>query len=156
MQAATIYDIKKELNTLKPTQLTSLCLRLATYKKDNKELLTYLLFESENEARYIAGIKDEMESQLETINKTQIYFIKKGLRKILRYLDKCVRYSKNKETETELRIFFCQKINESNLPINRSKVLTNLYQGQIKKIKTALSKLHEDLQYDYGIQLEKL
>ncbi len=154
MQTATIYDIKKELNTLEPSRLVSLCLRLASYKKDNKELLTYLLFESENEARYISGIKNEIDSQLETVNETHVYFVKKKLRKTLRYLDKCIRYSKNKETETELRIYFCQRINELNLPIGRSKVLTNLYQGQIKKIKSAMSKLHEDLQYDYGRQLE--
>ena len=37
MKAATLSEIKKELNTLPPEQLVELCLRLSKYKKENKE-----------------------------------------------------------------------------------------------------------------------
>ena len=156
MKAATISEIKKELNTLEPSRLVEVCLRLARFKKDNKELLTYLLYESENEAAYINSIKYEIDEQMLALNKWSIYYLKKSLRKVLRSLDKYIRYSGNKETEAELRIYFCQKMLEHNVPIRRSRVLTNLYEGQLKKINSAISKLHEDLQYDYGHELEKI
>ena len=156
MKAATITEIKKELKERKPAELVETVLRLARFKKDNKELLTYLLFESENETAYINAVKYEVDELMVAINSRNIYYLKKNLRKILRLLDKRIRYSGNKETETELRIYFCQKILAAYIPIRRSKVLMNLYAGQIKKIKTAISKLHEDLQYDYNIELEKI
>ena len=45
-----LQDIKKEIQHLRPEQLAELCLRLARYKKENKELLAYILFEADNEA----------------------------------------------------------------------------------------------------------
>ena len=156
MKAATITEIKKELKEREPAELVSTILRLARFKKDNKELLTYLLYESENEASYINSIKYEIDEQMAVLNKWSIYYLKKSLRKVLRNLDKKIRYSGNKETEAELRIYFCQKLIADRIPINRSRVLSNLYNGQIKKIRAAISKLHEDLQYDYNHELEKL
>jgi len=48
-----IAEIKKELQHLDNTQLTELCLRLVRYKKENKELTGYLLFDADNErAKY--------------------------------------------------------------------------------------------------------
>ena len=50
MKAATIQEIKLELSETSPAKLKQLCLHLAKFKKENKELLTYLLFESHDEA----------------------------------------------------------------------------------------------------------
>ena len=55
MKAATIHEIKAELTTLKAAQLMALCLRLSRFRKENKELLTYLLFEAHNEGDYVAA-----------------------------------------------------------------------------------------------------
>ena len=44
-----LQHIKKEIQHLPTEQLAELMLRLARYKKENKELLTYLLFESHDE-----------------------------------------------------------------------------------------------------------
>ena len=44
MKAATIIELKQELNNTSPAIVSELCLRLARFKKENKELLTYLLF----------------------------------------------------------------------------------------------------------------
>jgi hypothetical protein len=85
-----------------------------------------------------------------------IYYAKKGLRKILRNLKKQIKYSGQKETEVELLIYFCKKMKASSIRLSSSTVLTNLYQNQIKSIEKAISKLHEDLQYDYGVMLEEL
>jgi hypothetical protein len=47
MTFATLAEIKKELQQVDADLLQTLCLRLAKYKKENKELLGYLLFESQ-------------------------------------------------------------------------------------------------------------
>ena len=156
MQSATVHQIKKELELLGPNRLLELCLRLAKFKKENKELLTYLIFEAADEEHFKSLIKEELEKQVKDAQKSNIYYTKKSLRKVLRYLDKVIRISGEKETETELRLYFISQIKLNRIPIHRSKVLSNLFEGQIKKIKTAMSKLHEDLQYDYEIELNEI
>lgn len=156
MKPATVHQIKKELELLDAKKMTAICLRLAKYKKENKELLSYLLFEADDEQEYVKGIKEEIAHQFSEMTNRNLYYAKKSLRKILRYLDRFVRYSGNKETETELRIYFCELIKESWLPIHRSQVLLNLYDRQIKKIDTAMSKLHEDLQFDFKERIEEI
>ena len=49
MKAATVAQLKKELQFKSQEETMQLCLRLARFKKENKELLTYLLFESDSE-----------------------------------------------------------------------------------------------------------
>ena len=61
MKPAVNSEIKQELNTLSAKELLELCLQLAKYKKDNKELLSYLLFEADDLPSYIAGVKEEIE-----------------------------------------------------------------------------------------------
>ena len=51
MKAVSAVIIKKELHHLSSDKLMELCLRLSRFKKENKELLTYLLFESHNRSR---------------------------------------------------------------------------------------------------------
>lgn len=77
MKAASLSEIKKELLRNDPVQLSELILRLARYKKENKELLTYLLFESDNEAAFIESIKVETDAFFEDINSSNLYFAKK-------------------------------------------------------------------------------
>ena len=156
MKAATIHELKNELGSVEKKDLLNLCLRLSKYKKENKELLTYLLFEAHDEQGYIASIKREIDDQLATLNRSNLYLTKKGLRKILKTATKFIRYSGDKETAIEVLIYFCSEVKNSGIPILQSKVLTNMYEMQLKKINSALSKLHEDLQYDYRMELEKL
>ena len=156
MKSATIHEIKQELSTLKPPQLSELCLRLARFKKENKELLTYLLFEAIDEDNYIKGIKVQIDEYFSEINLSHLYFAKKSLRKIVRVINKYSRYSGVKTTEVELRIYFCTLLRESGIPIKRNQVIHNLYQSQLKKINTVLKTLHEDLQYDYQRGLQEL
>ena len=156
MKAATIHEIKEELNTLKTPQLTELCLRLSRFKKENKELLTYLLFEADDEHGYIEGIKKEIDELFEEINLSHLYFAKKSLRKIVRVINKYCRYSNAKQTEVELRLYFCTVLKDSGIPIHKNTVINNLYQSQLKKINTVLITLHEDLQYDHRKELDEL
>lgn len=156
MKAASIHQLQKELNELEPKQVLELCVRLAKYKKENKELLTYLIFEAHDEKTYIKGIKEEIDILFSEMNRSTTYLIKKSLRKILRLTNKFIKYSGSKETEVELKIYFCSKIKASRIRIDESVMLSNLYNREIEKIKTTISKLHEDLQYDYKQELDKL
>lgn len=156
MKTATIHEIKQELGTVKPAQLAELCLRLCKFKKENKELLTYLLFEAHTEQVFIAGVKKEIDELFAAVNVSQLYFAKKSLRKISRIIGKYCRYSGIKETEIELRIYFCRLLSESGIPISKNLVIKNLYDSQRKKIKALLDGMHEDLQYDYVKMMEEL
>jgi hypothetical protein len=156
MQPASLQDLKKELRNLDPQQVEELCLRLARFKKENKELLHYLLFEAHSESGFIENVKEEIDEGFTQLNRANLYFVKKGMRKILRNINKYNRYSGNKATAIELHIYFLQKIKKSGIPVHESVMLVNLYQGQIKKVNTLLKTLHEDLRYDYKVELDKL
>jgi len=156
MKAVTVTELKQELNNRSPKELLGLCLRLSKFKKENKELLTYLLFESSDEASYIESVKSEIDQQFELINKKSYYVIKKSLRKILLNTRKYIRYSQKKETEIDLLIYFCVKLRKFTPSIQKSTRLLNIYNGQIEIIRKKLSFLHEDLQFDYGSELNAL
>lgn len=155
MKAASINEIKKELQTLDSKGLRELCMRLAKYKKENKELLTYLLYEADNEQSYISAVKEDMDEMFtELPSRTNLYYVKKGLRKILRLANKQIRYSGIRQTELELRIYFCSKIQEAKIPLRDGTVLYNLYHQQLKKIYAIVVKLPEDLQLDYQHEIK--
>jgi hypothetical protein len=156
MKAASSHEIKQELKELSPGRLVDLCLRLARFKKENKELLTYLLFEADDMETYTAGVKQEMDENFAEINTSNIYYAKKSLRKILRTVNKYIRYTGSKQAETELLLHFCAKLKQSGIPFQKSNALNNLYHAQLKKIKAAIATLHEDLQYEYLRKLEPL
>lgn len=156
MKAATLNDIKKELTGHSNKQLLELCLRLGRFKKENKELLTYLLFEAQNEEDYIRDIKSEIDLQFEEINAANLYWAKKTLRKILRNINKHIRYSGLAQTAAELLIYYCTKLNNSGIKYQESNALSNLYAAQLKKINKYIDSMHEDLQYDFKKQVEEL
>ncbi len=156
MKAASLNEIKRELTELDSKTLQDLCMRLAKYKKENKELLTYLLFEAHDEAGYVAAVKGEMDELFKTLPTGNVYYIKKSLRKILRVINKQIKYSGNKQSELELRLYFCAKVREAHVPLRSSTVLYNMNEQQVKKIKALLTQLPEDLQFDYHREIEEL
>jgi hypothetical protein len=156
MKIESIVTIKKELKHLPKEDLLELCLRLGKFKKENKALLTYLLFESHDEDGYITSVKDTLDELFEGINSDSYFYMKKTIRKILRQIRVYSRYSLKKSTEVELLVYFCERLNELNPSIHRNTTLSNLYERQILSIKKKISVLHEDLQYDYNMQLEEL
>jgi hypothetical protein len=154
MKAVTVKQIREELNHLSQKELIELCLKLSRFKKDNKELLTYLLFEANDEERYIQGIKEYMNEQFGLINTRNYYYIRKSVRKILSQVKKLIRYSKKKETEVELLLHFCWNLQELSPSISGSTRLVNVYERQLAMAEKAMNALHEDLQYDYRLELE--
>lgn len=155
MKAATIAQLKKELRALSPEALVEHCLRLAKYKKDNKELLSYLIFIRDNELEYVDWVKEEVGDMFEAINTTNLYYAKKGIRKALRRVNQCIKYSGQIPTEIELRMFFLEQMNQMGIAFERSTAMVNLYNRQLEAIQKAIGKLHEDLQFDFSTQLEE-
>ena len=156
MKAASLAQIKSELKEKNSDELMALCLRLGRFKKDNKELLTYLLFEAQDEQGFINLLKEDIDDLMDEINTNHLYYMKKGLQKIVRSLNRSLRYSGQKQTEVEVRIYFCEKIRETGIAIERHSTIHNLFLREIKRIEKALSGLHEDLQADYQVEIKDL
>lgn len=156
METASLSEIRKELKTIPPQQLQELCQRLAKYKKENKELLSYLLFDSINEQVFIQSVKEEIDEQFLMLNRSSFYLAKKTLRKVLRTTQKYIKFSGSKETEIELLIYFCKKMKETGIRMRAHRVILNMYLRQVERIKKVHSGLHEDLQYDYEEEINEL
>lgn len=150
-----LQDIKKEIQHLSALQLSDLCLRLARHKKENKELMAYLLFEADNQAAFIEKVKAEvgfMFSQMPV----QSYNAAKYMRKILRLIGKYTKFIAAKEAEIELLINFCVNYLQYADRKSSYKPLRLILTRQIEKIKTIISKLHEDVQADFVSEYEQL
>lgn len=156
MKSATVRELKKELQERSPKEILDLCLRLSRFKKENKELLTYLLFEIEDEAGYIESVKEEIDEKFNLVNRKSPYFVKKSIRSILNLTKKYIRYSQNKETELELLLYFCFKLKDFQPSIRYNRKVFTLYQRLKEDCRKKIGLLHEDLQYDFERELEKL
>jgi tRNA U34 5-carboxymethylaminomethyl modifying enzyme MnmG/GidA len=156
MKAASLKEIKNELDTLRADELVALALRLSKYKKENKELLTYLLFEASDEVSYLNAVKMEIDSQLLNLNTKNLHLAKKTIRKLVRTANKYIKYSGNEQTEIEILIHLSHLIKNTKLDFSKSVALTNIYNALLKKIHTAIKLLHEDLQYDFLKKISSL
>jgi len=144
-----LQDIKKELQHLSSLQIADLCLRLSRYKKENKELLAYLLFEADNEQAFIEKIKAEvgfMFSQLPS----QSYAAAKYIRKILRLISKYNKFIGSKQAEIDLLLNFCYNYLQYTDRRSSYKPLRLILTRQIQKTQSLVSKLDEDLQLDFA------
>jgi hypothetical protein len=156
MKAASLSEIKQELTSLPSKKVLELCLTLARYKKDNKELLTYLLFEAHDVQGFADRVKLEIDEHFLDLPKTTWYHTKKSLRKIVRLITKYSRYTGSGEPAIEMLLYFCIKLRASRISFKRNQVLQNIYEQQLKKINTMLEGIHEDLRHDYKRQLQQL
>jgi hypothetical protein len=156
MKAVTVKEIKTELSHQSNTELIEIILRLSKFKKENKELLTYLLLEAENEEEFIKKIKIEIDFQFQLMNTKTYYLIKKSVRKILRFIKINIKYSKIKETEIELLLYFCYQLSKLNPTIKNNNVLLNLFNRELESIKKKIIFLHEDLQHDYLLEIQSI
>ncbi len=143
-----LQQIKKEVQHLPNEQLSELLFRLARYKKENKELLAYLLFEAYDEAAFIEKVKAEagfMFSQLPALS----YHAAKGMRKILKLLGKYTKFIGSGQAEIELLLNFCHNYLEYADRRTAYKPIRLILLRQVEKIRNLIGKLHEDLQFDY-------
>lgn len=156
MRTATIKILKDELEHKSSKELLELCLKLTRFKKENKELLTYLLFEAPNEEQYRESVKKEIDILFKEVNTKSYFYIRKSVRKILTSTKKYIRYSKNKETEIELLLHFCLKLKSFKPSIKKSPRIQNILITQVRLIRKSIEKVHEDLQFDYNEKLLEL
>lgn len=156
MKAATAKEIRDELKDRTESELREIVLRLSRFKKENKELLSYLLFEAHHEDDYIASIKTHIDEQLLEVNTSNGYYAKKAVRRILKETKKFIRYSGNKETEVALLLHFCKSLQETHPKLRNNKIIRDIIQRQIVLIKVRISTLHEDLQYDFESDLNDI
>lgn len=156
MKTASLKEIKTELARVHPARLVEICLKMVKYKKENKELLTYLLFDSFDEKAYIQAVKSTMDELFSEINRSNTYLAKKSVRKILALVNKQIKYSGSKQTEVELLIHFCKRLRKSGISLPVNSTLGNLYWRQVQKIKKSVAILHDDLQFDYGGEIKLL
>ena len=154
MKSASLAEIRKELKTLSREEITELCEKLIKYKRDNKELLNYLLFDSVDEDAYVERIKEDVSEAFAATNTSGFYLAKKSIRRALRIANKYIKYSDLPETELDVLLHFCEEMKTLNINFKRSKVLVNLYERQLVKINDIFVDLHEDLQYEFRSRVE--
>ncbi|MEO7176226.1 MAG: hypothetical protein ABIV51_10020 [Saprospiraceae bacterium] len=156
MPTAGLSDIKKKINTFSSKELVELLLKISKYKKENKEFLSYLLFDADNQDLFIEQLKSEIDTFYEELTPRTEYNTKKSLRKMIRLMNKYLKFASNKATETEIRLHFCFQWKVAKLSIRSSSSLGKIFIGQVEKVRKLIPSLHEDLQYDYGRELEGL
>ncbi len=154
MKSASLAQIRKELKTLSREEVAELCEKLIKYKRDNKELLNYLLFESVDEDAYVKAIKEDVSEAFAATNTRGFYLAKKSIRRALRIANKYIKYSDQPETELDVLLHFCEELKALDINFKRSKVLLNLYERQLVKINDVYSDLHEDLQFEFKSRVE--
>lgn len=155
MKPEKLTIIKKELNGLSVEQLTEICLRLSKYKKDNKELLNYLLFDANDPLGYAEQVKVYLDEEFKILPK-HYYQSSKTLRKILRLMNRHAKYTASRQVEMEMLLWFCNNFLKYADTSTSHKPLQAIFIRQLEKIKGLLPKLHEDLQFDYTQEFDAL
>ncbi len=60
------------------------------------------------------------------------------------------------DSEIQVRMHFCRALKASDTPFLKTRVMTNMYTGQLKKIQKAVDKFHDDIKYEYKHELREL
>ena len=109
MKIESLARLKKHLESKDFNEVVGIAVRLAKHKVENKELLNYLLNEQEDEQGFVQVVCEEMDEAFETINDSNLYYAKKGLRRVLKFVNKQIKFSGIKETEVTLLMHFLSK-----------------------------------------------
>lgn len=156
MYTAGVREIRQELEAQTPKELINIIQRLARFKKENKELLTFLLFEAHDLDGHLAAVREELLTSMLDIQPERIYLAKKTVRKTLRIANKHIRLIGSKAAEAEIRLHVCRLLQQSGLPIERNPVLQRIFQTQMRTARKAIDTLHEDLQWELLREADKI
>jgi hypothetical protein len=156
MKIATAKQIRDELNARPREEVMLLMQRLLRFKKENKELINYLLYYADDEQGFIDAVKQDMIDGFSVVNTSSFFLAKKSVRKVLRMMNKYIRYSAKETSKVELILFFCQLLKNMDRDYRQSRVLDNLFERQIALAEKTLLKVHEDLRTDYRSDFEQL
>ena len=154
MKPASIATIKKTLKDLSKEELTTLVLKLGTLKVDNKAMLSYLLYYENDKATYLKEVQQYIINNFAALNQDSSFYVRKGLRKIEREINKQIKYVKDKNFEVELLLCYLQAF--TTLDNIHQHKLNTIFERVMLKTKTKINALHEDLQYDFNKVLNEL
>ncbi len=156
MIAASSKNIKDAIERKSVKELQELILRLVRFKKENKELATYLLFYEGVEQEFVADAKSAINDIFADVNTKTVFYAKKGLRKMLRTGAKFSKYSADKTTALEVAIEQATLLTTLPNNLKTSTLIKNMYASNLKKILATIKLLHADIQYDYKKAIENL
>jgi hypothetical protein len=148
MFQAGLPEIKQELKSLSASELAQVVQRLARFRKENKELISFLIFHEHDLNGYLEFVKAELEAAMLDVRPDRPYLAKKTIRKVLRLANKHIRFTGSKQAEAELLIHLCGLLQGSGIDLDRNPVIGNIFRNQLQKADKAIEALHEDLQYD--------
>lgn len=150
-----LSDLKKELLELSKPELIQLCLRVAKLKRENKELLAYLIFDSEDPIFYAQKLKPEIKEVFEQPFQ-HAYYLTKSIRKAMRLITKYYRFTSNKQGETELLIYLVEEFYLSWRNEYRYQALGKVIFRCLEKAQSNLKKIDEDFRADFEDPINEL
>jgi hypothetical protein len=150
-----LSDLKKELLELSKPELIQLCLRVAKLKRENKELLAYLIFDSEDPLFYAQKLKPEIKEVFKQPFQ-HAYYLTKSIRKAMRLITKYYRFTSNKQGETELLIYLVEEFYLSWRNEYRYQALGKVIYRCLEKAQSNLKKIDEDFRADFEDPINEL
>lgn len=150
-----LSDLKKELLELSKPELIQLCLRVAKLKRENKELLAYLIYDVDDPLFYAQKLKPEIK---EVFNQPfqHAYYLTKSIRKAMRLITKYYRFTSNKQGETELLIYLVEEFHQSWRYEYRYQALGKIIFRCLEKAQSNLKKIEEDFKADFEQPISEL
>ena len=146
---APIKNIKEELQHLSYQELLNFTLHILKYKKENKELAHYLLFEKQDEDGYADKIISLIKVEFSTVNFSRPFFARKGFRRINRLASKYLKYSGEAETSLKVFIFLMNEISAAGKKYRYTNLTDKIVDQYLVKSKKIILTMHEDLQFEY-------
>jgi len=144
-----LNELKRELDGMPLPQVVKLCIRLAKLKVENKELLHYLLFYSNDSLAYAELLKTDILGafHLPFVN---AFTLAKRLRKSMRIIAKYIRFTSDRAGESELLLALVNEYIDTYRFEYRNAALARIVVRCMKKTSDNIVKLHEDIQADYS------
>jgi hypothetical protein len=155
MNSPKLNDLKKELQHLDVNQLKDVCLRLAKYKVENKELLNYLLFFENSKEDYIENIKKLIVNEFDDLHPS-VYYVKKQLSKLIRIINKHIKFIGEKDKEIDIVLSFCDEFIKHPVVKAGYKALSMILYRQLKRANKLIPKMNDDLAFDYQNMFDDL
>jgi hypothetical protein len=150
-----LSDLKKELAELSKPELIQLCLRVAKLKRENKELLAYLIFDADDPLFYAQKLKPEIREVFEQPFQ-HAYYLTKSIRKTMRLITKYYRFTSNKQGETELLIYLAEQFHNTWRKEYLYQALGKVIFRCLEKAEANLKKIDEDFRADFEQPIEEL
>jgi hypothetical protein len=104
----------------------------------------------------VSSLKLEIDELLSSIEKGPISPIKKQIRRVIRLINRHVKYIGTKVSHVELLLHLCEQLKEHEQDLLSSSKIYSLYELQLNKVRKLLPAVDDDLQYDYEQKINAL